>query len=193
MVWGTKEALEEKGSAARASTSQPAPAGPSQTAANGQCPICLGNIRNAAYVAFCLHRFCFACIRQWGTGSDDCALCRQPFERVLHSVRADDDYTEYVVGSPARRRRNAARIRSRSPQRRYSLRRRPAAGGGHRGQRDNTPPGPSCTASQQAAPASAPQQQPPPSAAERLDGPAAAPCIRPCTVCLQRLTMDRFP
>lgn len=201
-VWGPEEALEERGSAARASMSQLPPAGPSETAANDQCPICLGDIENAAYVAFCLHSFCFTCIRQWARGRDACPLCRQPFERVLHTVRADDDYKECTVILSSCRRRNAARIRSRSPQRRYSLRRRPtdydpSAGrrgpvGRDREQRDDIAPGPSNATSQQAPAAGASRERTPPSTGERLAGPAAAPYVRYGTVVLRPLRIDLF-
>lgn len=89
-VWGTEEALEERGPAARASMSQLPPTWPPETAAKCRCPICLGDIENAACVAFCLHCFCFTCIQQWTRGRDASSLCRQPFEWVLHTVRADD-------------------------------------------------------------------------------------------------------
>ena len=120
--------MGESGSAARdGGMSQPPQAGPAEAAADSQCPICLGDIKNAAYVAFCMHRFCFACIRQWARARDTCPLCRQPLEQLLHSVRADDNYEQYVLGLPARLRRRMAmeRARSQPPQQRYSLRRRP--------------------------------------------------------------------
>lgn len=102
-------------------------AGQSETAADARCTICLGTIRNAACVPTCFHRFCFRCIRRWASTAATCPLCREPFDRVLHTVRADDDYREYVVGSSAHQQQNAARtrVRSRSPQQRYNLRPRP--------------------------------------------------------------------
>ncbi|KAK4815980.1 hypothetical protein QYF61_010848 [Mycteria americana] len=125
---GTEEAMAERSSAARdGSKSQPPNAGPMEAEADSQCPICLGGIKNAAYVAFCMHRFCFACIRRWARGRHVCPVCRQPFEQLLHSVRGDDDYKEYLVNLPARLRRRMAmeRARSQSRQQRYNLRRRP--------------------------------------------------------------------
>ncbi|KAK4832394.1 hypothetical protein QYF61_022249 [Mycteria americana] len=180
MVRGTEKALEERSSAARAGTSQRPPAGPSETAANYRCPICLGDIENAAYMAFCLHRFCFTCIWQWARGRDACPLCRQPF-------KADNNYKEYMVGLSTHRRRNTTRIRSRSPQRHYNLCRRstdydPSAGkmgpvGRNQEQKDNVASGPSNATSQQAPTASASRERIPPSAGERLASPAAAPYI----------------
>lgn len=109
--------MEERSSAAT---------GPVEAAASLQCPICLGDIQNPAYVAYCVHCFCFACIRRWARGRDDCPVCRQPLEQLLHSVQGDDNYEEYVVGLPSHLRRRMAmeRAQGRSPQQRYNLRRR---------------------------------------------------------------------
>uniref|UniRef100_A0A8B9PGH8 RING-type E3 ubiquitin transferase n=1 Tax=Apteryx owenii TaxID=8824 RepID=A0A8B9PGH8_APTOW len=41
------------------------------------CPICLDTADNAAYVAFCMHRFCFGCIRQWSATRAECPLCQR--------------------------------------------------------------------------------------------------------------------
>uniref|UniRef100_A0A8C5TI47 RING-type E3 ubiquitin transferase n=1 Tax=Malurus cyaneus samueli TaxID=2593467 RepID=A0A8C5TI47_9PASS len=42
------------------------PAGPSEkAAADGLCPICLGDLDTVTYVEVCRHRFCFICIREW--------------------------------------------------------------------------------------------------------------------------------
>lgn len=160
---GAEEAPEQSGSAAMATTSQLQRAGRWEAAADDPCSICLGEIDNAAYVEGCFHTFCFGCIRRWAASRAACPLCRQPFHRVLHAVRADDDYQEYTVGSSARRQRTAARerVRSRSPQQRYHLRARPtnnepAAGrrgpaGRHRGARGDAAPRSSSASTQQAA------------------------------------------
>lgn len=63
MASGTEEDLEESGCAARdGGTSQLPQAGLEEAAECSWCPIYLGDIKDTAYVAFCLHRFCFACI-----------------------------------------------------------------------------------------------------------------------------------
>ncbi|KAM6035111.1 uncharacterized protein LJ206_000661 [Theristicus caerulescens] len=200
-----EEAMGERSSPARdGSTSQPPHAGPAQAAADSQCPICLGDIKKAAYVAYCMHCFCFACIRRWASRRDACPICRQPLEQLLHSVRGDDDYKEYVVGLPARLRRRMAmeRARSRSPQRRYNLRRRPTnnqPSAGRRGpagtdsaQRRGAAPGPSNATSQQAPAPSASRRPAPPSAAERPAGPAAPPDPHNATVQLRPLSIRLF-
>uniref|UniRef100_A0A8C3K6G6 RING-type E3 ubiquitin transferase n=1 Tax=Calidris pygmaea TaxID=425635 RepID=A0A8C3K6G6_9CHAR len=43
-----------------------------------------------AYMAFCLHQFCFTCIKEWARRRARCPLCRKHFNLVLHSVQADD-------------------------------------------------------------------------------------------------------
>ncbi|XP_032545402.1 E3 ubiquitin-protein ligase Topors-like [Chiroxiphia lanceolata] len=102
--------------------SQLPPAGPSEVAAaDGRCPICLGDLENATYVEVCQHCFCFICIREWAKLTETCPLCKQPFERLLHTVTVDGNYEEYVFDQSAHRQRKAARIRSRSPQWHYNL------------------------------------------------------------------------
>uniref|UniRef100_A0A8B9MF30 RING-type E3 ubiquitin transferase n=1 Tax=Accipiter nisus TaxID=211598 RepID=A0A8B9MF30_9AVES len=68
-----------------------------QPAECSQCPICLGCIEDAAYMVVCLQPFCFACIKDWARSRARCPLCRQPFDLLMHSVQADNDYKEYVV------------------------------------------------------------------------------------------------
>ena len=192
---GIEEAMGESGCAARdGGMSQTPQAGPAEAAADSQCPICLGDIKNATYVAFCMHCFCFACIRQWASRRDACPVCRQPLEQLLHSVRGDDDYEEYVVGLPARLRRRMAmeRARSRTPQRRYSLRRRPTnnhpstgrsgPAGTDSAQRQGAAPGPSNATSQQVPAPSTSREPTTRSAAERPAGSAAPPDPRNGTV-----------
>lgn len=90
-------------------------------AADGLCPICLGDLENATYAEVCRHRFCFICIREWAKLTKTCPLCKQPFKRLLRTVTVDSNHEEYVAVWCARRRRKAARIRSRSPQLCYHL------------------------------------------------------------------------
>ncbi|XP_050769558.1 E3 ubiquitin-protein ligase Topors-like [Gymnogyps californianus] len=127
MALGTKEVLQDSGSAMTAGMSQMQQAGRREAVADGWCPICLDNMDNAAYIDVCFHAFCFDCIRQWAAMRAACPLCRWPFNRILHTVRADNNYQEYMVGSSTCWQRTAARqrVRSRSPQRRYHLRPRP--------------------------------------------------------------------
>ena len=87
---------------------------PSEASEDYRCAICLDNISNMACVDPCFHCFCFGCIQRWATTRAVCPLCRQPIDRVLHTVRADDDYQEYVVSSSSRQQRGRARERSRS-------------------------------------------------------------------------------
>uniref|UniRef100_A0A8C0ZF08 RING-type E3 ubiquitin transferase n=1 Tax=Cyanistes caeruleus TaxID=156563 RepID=A0A8C0ZF08_CYACU len=79
MASGAKEGTGESGSAAGA--------GPLKAAVGSECPICLGAVRKPAFVAYCMHQFCFRCIRHWAQAREDCPVCRQSLEQVLHSVR----------------------------------------------------------------------------------------------------------
>lgn len=146
-----------------AAPSQMQQAGQSEAVAEDLCPICLGTMHNAAWVPECFHRFCFGCIRRWASRTATCPLCRQPFDHVLHTVRADDDYREYAVGPSTHRQRNAARsgVRSRSPQQHVYLHQQPTDAGSAAGRRGpegrdraatgDAAPGPSNAPSQQAA------------------------------------------
>uniref|UniRef100_A0A8C8B4I5 E3 ubiquitin-protein ligase Topors n=1 Tax=Otus sunia TaxID=257818 RepID=A0A8C8B4I5_9STRI len=127
MASGAEEALQDSGSATTASTKQLQQAGQWEAEADGLCPICLKGMFNAAYINTCFHTFCFGCIRRWAAMTAVCPLCRQPFSRILHTVRADDNYQEYMVSSSTHQQMTAARqrVRSRSPQQRYHLRPRP--------------------------------------------------------------------
>lgn len=146
-----------------ATPSQMQEAGQLEAVAEDPCPICLGTMCNAACVPMCFHRFCFGCIRRWANRTATCPLCRQPFDCVLHTVRADDDYREYAVGPSTHQQKNTARnrVRSRSPQQHDYLRQQPTDAGPAVGRRrpegrdraagGDTAPGPSNTLAQQAA------------------------------------------
>ncbi|XP_046725526.1 E3 ubiquitin-protein ligase Topors isoform X1 [Silurus meridionalis] len=68
-----------------------------ETSPDSKCPICLDRFVNVASVERCLHRFCFRCIREWAKNKAECPLCKQPFRSIFHSVRAENDFKEYVV------------------------------------------------------------------------------------------------
>lgn len=127
MASGGEEALEQSRSPVRATTSQLQQAEWQDAEADHSCIICLGEINNTAYVDGCFHAFCFDCIRQWAARTPACPFCRRCFDRILHMVRRDDDYREYVVGLSHCRQTIPARerVRSRLPEQRYHLRPRP--------------------------------------------------------------------
>ncbi|XP_028910713.1 E3 ubiquitin-protein ligase Topors [Ornithorhynchus anatinus] len=62
-----------------------------------KCPICLDGFENMAYLDLCFHRFCFRCVQEWSKNKAECPLCKQPFHSIFHSVRAEDDFKEYVL------------------------------------------------------------------------------------------------
>lgn len=92
----------------------PQAAGP-EAAEDAQCPICLGPMRRPAYVTFCMHKFCLSCIQQWARTRDNCPVCRQPMEQLLHSVRGDSDYSECAVGLAGRPHRSGDTERGAQP------------------------------------------------------------------------------
>nr|XP_056704939.1 E3 ubiquitin-protein ligase Topors [Euleptes europaea] len=64
---------------------------------DSKCPICLDNFENVAYLNRCYHRFCFRCVQEWSKNKAECPLCKQPFHSIIHSMRSDDDFKEYIV------------------------------------------------------------------------------------------------
>nr|XP_033782528.1 E3 ubiquitin-protein ligase Topors [Geotrypetes seraphini]XP_033782537.1 E3 ubiquitin-protein ligase Topors [Geotrypetes seraphini]XP_033782549.1 E3 ubiquitin-protein ligase Topors [Geotrypetes seraphini]XP_033782557.1 E3 ubiquitin-protein ligase Topors [Geotrypetes seraphini]XP_033782566.1 E3 ubiquitin-protein ligase Topors [Geotrypetes seraphini]XP_033782573.1 E3 ubiquitin-protein ligase Topors [Geotrypetes seraphini]XP_033782582.1 E3 ubiquitin-protein ligase Topors [Geotrypetes seraphin len=64
---------------------------------DSKCPICLDRFDNMSYLDRCLHRFCFRCIQEWSKNKAECPLCKQPFHSIFHSVRAEDDFKEYIL------------------------------------------------------------------------------------------------
>ncbi|XP_056375498.1 E3 ubiquitin-protein ligase Topors isoform X2 [Hyla sarda] len=64
---------------------------------DSKCPICLDRFDNVSHLDRCLHRFCFRCIQEWAKNKAECPLCKQPFNSIFHSVRAENDFKEYVL------------------------------------------------------------------------------------------------
>ncbi|XP_054843638.1 E3 ubiquitin-protein ligase Topors [Eublepharis macularius] len=64
---------------------------------DSKCPICLDKFENVAYLNRCYHRFCFRCVQEWSKNKAECPLCKQPFHSIIHSMRSDDDFKEYIV------------------------------------------------------------------------------------------------
>uniref|UniRef100_A0A8C3CUK0 RING-type E3 ubiquitin transferase n=1 Tax=Cairina moschata TaxID=8855 RepID=A0A8C3CUK0_CAIMO len=65
MAVGAQEAMEECASDVTAGTSQQQQTRLLGAAEDLLCPICLNDIENTAYMAFCFHHFCLECIQQW--------------------------------------------------------------------------------------------------------------------------------
>lgn len=185
----SEESLEERGSVAMAGRSHLQQEGPSEASEDYRCAICLDNISNMACVYPCFHRFCTDCIQRWATTRPVCPLCRQPIDRVLHTVRADDDYQEYVVRSSShrQRRRAAERSRSRSPLRHRRPRnngfpaRSSSTGSGQVSRADTAPSAPAASTS---------GEQSPPSAAERIVSPGDGEQVRIGTLLLPPLRIQ---
>ncbi|XP_068090463.1 E3 ubiquitin-protein ligase Topors [Hyperolius riggenbachi] len=70
---------------------------PTDVSPDSKCPICLDRFENISHLDRCLHRFCFKCIKEWAKNKAECPLCKQPFHSIFHSVKAEDDFKEYVL------------------------------------------------------------------------------------------------
>nr|CAI5847428.1 unnamed protein product [Callosobruchus analis] len=61
------------------------------------CAICLGSFSNKCFSDSCMHQFCFKCLLEWSKIKAECPLCKQPFKRIIHNVKSNDEYDEHVV------------------------------------------------------------------------------------------------
>ncbi|KAJ0182347.1 hypothetical protein K1T71_001716 [Dendrolimus kikuchii] len=61
------------------------------------CAICLGTCKNKSFTDSCLHQFCFKCLLTWSKVKAVCPLCKQNFRSIIHNVRSNDQYEEYMV------------------------------------------------------------------------------------------------
>ncbi|XP_075442721.1 E3 ubiquitin-protein ligase Topors-like [Ascaphus truei] len=61
-----------------------------------KCPICLYRFDNLSHLDPCRHKFCFSCIQEWSKTKAECPLCKQPFHSIFHSLKAKDDFKEYI-------------------------------------------------------------------------------------------------
>lgn len=59
---------------------------------NIDCSICLQAINNASFVDICLHKFCYECLFQWSQEKNDCPLCKEKFQNIIHNVKSDTEY-----------------------------------------------------------------------------------------------------
>lgn len=85
------------------------------------CAICLGTCENKCFTDSCLHQFCFSCLLQWSKVSSrrfpmfftlidyylvtlqykaECPLCKQAFKSIIHNVKSEFQYEEYMVQQP---------------------------------------------------------------------------------------------
>ncbi|XP_032062226.1 E3 ubiquitin-protein ligase Topors [Aythya fuligula] len=88
---------DDDDSSPRPSTSRQRRIMPASASPDAKCPICLDKFDNVAYLDRCLHRFCFHCVQEWSKSKAECPLCKQPFNSIFHTVRAEDDFQEFVL------------------------------------------------------------------------------------------------
>ncbi|XP_010280561.1 PREDICTED: E3 ubiquitin-protein ligase Topors-like [Phaethon lepturus] len=93
MTSADKEFSEDSNFSPKASTSKL----PTDASPDSKCPICLDRFDNVAYLDRCLHRFCFRCVQEWSKNKAECPLCKQPFFSIFHTIRAEDDFKEYII------------------------------------------------------------------------------------------------
>ena len=48
----------------------------------------------------CLHPFCFKCIKTWCKSKPSCPLCNCQINTIIHNVKSDANYLEYIVPPP---------------------------------------------------------------------------------------------
>uniref|UniRef100_A0A8C8ZK95 RING-type E3 ubiquitin transferase n=1 Tax=Prolemur simus TaxID=1328070 RepID=A0A8C8ZK95_PROSS len=85
-------------SSPRAGTSTPQQMVAPDAPPDSRCPICWFRIDNPSYLNSCLHKYCLHCIQVWSQFNAECPVCKQPFDFIFPSVRADDDFREKVLG-----------------------------------------------------------------------------------------------
>ncbi|XP_072942225.1 uncharacterized protein [Epargyreus clarus] len=73
------------------------PQGSGRASPPPNCAICLGTCRNKSFTDSCLHQFCFKCLLTWSKVKAVCPLCKQNFRSIIHNVRSNHQYEEYMV------------------------------------------------------------------------------------------------
>ncbi|XP_026739061.1 E3 ubiquitin-protein ligase Topors isoform X2 [Trichoplusia ni] len=74
------------------------------------CAICLGTCKNKSFTDSCLHQFCFSCLLTWSKVKAECPLCKQAFRSIIHNVRSNHQYEEYLVVQRQTEAENTSRI-----------------------------------------------------------------------------------
>lgn len=67
------------------------------------CSICLGRCCNKCFTDACMHYFCFSCLVEWSKIKAECPLCKKAFRSIIHNVKSENNYDEYLVQNQAAR------------------------------------------------------------------------------------------
>ncbi|CAH1116788.1 unnamed protein product [Phaedon cochleariae] len=70
---------------------------PNSSSPPPNCAICLGTFSNKCFSDSCMHQFCFKCLLEWSKIKPECPLCKQPFTRIIHNVKSNEEYDEHVI------------------------------------------------------------------------------------------------
>lgn len=65
-----------------------------------RCPVCLEKLSNKALLNNCLHQFCLTCITKWSNVSKQCPLCKETFEKAIHSIEASGYFETHLFEPP---------------------------------------------------------------------------------------------
>ncbi|KAG2466851.1 topoisomerase I binding, arginine/serine-rich a [Polypterus senegalus] len=97
MVLSTKKSKMRRRNTVKDGSNKSSQTLPADASPDSKCPICLDQFNNMAYLDQCQHRFCFRCIHEWSKNKAECPLCKQPFNKIFHSMKAKGDFQEFVL------------------------------------------------------------------------------------------------
>ncbi|ORX76673.1 hypothetical protein BCR32DRAFT_248566 [Anaeromyces robustus] len=62
------------------------------------CPICLEHFSNKTMLNPCYHAFCYICINKWSKVSQNCPLCKQPFDFAVYHIKDEFNFDKVYFG-----------------------------------------------------------------------------------------------
>lgn len=100
---GTSSSAASASAAATATSTSPTPTRLPVPPSNDDeeedpCPICLDKRTDEAAILYCMHRYCFQCIKRWAEGSNNtCPLCKMIFSEIAFNIQSDSSYDVYKI------------------------------------------------------------------------------------------------